>query len=353
MNDLGGQQASPWMDAMSLLILVATLVPWVWMVRRLVARRPILPYQPRRPVPWGGLDVALVVMFLWGAVGLVYLCERAVLEHWADARFAQRFWIGATFADATPWMISAGVPAICAPAVTAVAPANAVGHLAPWLFEGWINLQHPLVVVMSTDPSPLTLTICLLSAVVVAPIAEEFLFRLLLQGWLEAVERRLRRQIPFLRHTMRGLMPVAISASVFALMHWREAAPPNPAHYFLGLIAGGAAYLLMVGFAIALVKVRVGAGAVDLGLVPAKIGRDVVIGLVAALAILAPIYLLQVLVQTYLTPAKVAGDPVTLVFFAAVLGTLYARTHRIVPAITLHMALNLSSLAMAWFSVGT
>ena len=220
------------------------------------------------------------------------------------------------------------------------------------MFEGWINLQHPLVVVMSTDPSPLTLTICLLSAVVMAPIAEEFLFRLLFQGWLEALERRLRRRIPLLRHTLRGLMPVAISAGVFALMHWREAAPPNPADYFLGLIAGSAAYLLMVGFAIALLKVRVGASAVDLGLVPAKIGRDVVIGLVAALAILAPIYLLQVLVQTYLTPAKVAGDPVTLVFFAAVLGTLYARTHRIVPAITVHMALNLSSLAMAWYSVG-
>jgi len=352
MNDLGGQQASPWMDAQSLLILVATLAPWVWMVRRLVARRPILPYQPRRPVPWGGLDVALVVVFWLGAILAVSELGGRLLDRWAESRFAQRFWIGAMSADPSPWMLASGVPGVAAPAVTMVAPANSAGHLVPWLFDGWIELQHPVVVVLSSDPSFLTLAVCLLIGVVVAPITEEFVFRLLFQGWLEAVERRLRRRIPPLRRVLLGMPSVLISSIVFALMHWREAMTPNPTHYFLGLISGGAASLLMVGFAIALVRIRVGASAVDLGLVPAKIGRDVVIGLVAALAVVPPICWLQVLVQTYLMPEHVAGDPIALALFAAVLGTLYARTHRIVPAVTLHMALNLSSLAMAWFSVG-
>ena len=44
--------------------------------------------------------------------------------------------------------------------------------------------------------NPWMILLCVVSAVVVAPIVEEFLFRVLLQGWLERVARRLR---PMLR----------------------------------------------------------------------------------------------------------------------------------------------------------
>jgi len=39
---------------------------------------------------------------------------------------------------------------------------------------------------------------------------------------------------------------------------------------------------------------------------------------------------------------------VPLFFFALVLGTLYYRTHRLLPLIVLHAALNGTSLLLAW-----
>jgi membrane protease YdiL (CAAX protease family) len=49
-----------------------------------------------------------------------------------------------------------------------------------------------------------------------------------------------------------------------------------------------------------------------------------------------------------LLPSYVAADPFTLFPFALVLGTLYCRAHRIVPAIVLHAALNTTSLVLLW-----
>ncbi len=42
---------------------------WVWAARRVWRREPLLPYEPRRCVPWGGIDLAVVVaaiIFLQG-----------------------------------------------------------------------------------------------------------------------------------------------------------------------------------------------------------------------------------------------------------------------------------------------
>ena len=96
-----------------------------------------------------------------------------------------------------------------------------------------------------------------------------------------------------------------------------------------------------------------GSDGADFGFVPAKLWADVRLGLVAALAVVGPIQLLQVLLQTFVMPKEVAADPLSIFVFAAVLGTLYCRTHRIVPGITLHVALNLTSLTLAWLAVGT
>jgi len=51
-------------------------------------------------------------------------------------------------------------------------------------------------------------------------------------------------------------------------------------------------------------------------------------------------------------PANVA-DPLTLFLFSLILGTLYYRTHRILPAIVLHMTLNFTSLTLAWLQLRT
>ncbi len=78
---------------------------------------------------------------------------------------------------------------------------------------------------------------------------------------------------------------------------------------------------------------------------PKKFFGDVALGLVAFMAVAAPIYVLQGVLQMHLK--EVAADPITLTVFAAVLGFLYFRTHRLVPSILLHMALNGTSLLLA------
>jgi membrane protease YdiL (CAAX protease family) len=44
----------------------------------------------------------------------------------------------------------------------------------------------------------------------------------------------------------------------------------------------------------------------------------------------------------------VAPDPVPLFFFALVLGTIYYRTHRILPTIVTHAAFNATTLLVLW-----
>ena len=64
--------------------------------------------------------------------------------------------------------------------------------------------------------------LCVISAAVVAPISEEFLFRVLLQGWLEALEHRWRRQMPTLRRLIpRGTGPILLTSLLFARLHFR------------------------------------------------------------------------------------------------------------------------------------
>jgi len=63
---------------------------------------------------------------------------------------------------------------------------------------------------------------------------------------------------------------------------------------------------------------------------------------------LAPVIYGLNIVLSLLLPKSIAPDPLSLFFLAIVLGTIYYRTRRIVPSISLHMSLNFTSLVMAW-----
>jgi membrane protease YdiL (CAAX protease family) len=93
---------------------------------------------------------------------------------------------------------------------------------------------------------------------------------------------------------------------------------------------------------VAWVRLRTRATWADFGIEPRAVGRDFGLGLAAFLAVAPPIYVLQMSLVKWVSPGT--ADPISLFFFALVLGILYYRTHRIVPAIALHMALNGTSL---------
>lgn len=292
-----------------ILIVLAAILVWlcltVWILAALqwLRGRAVLPYQPRRLVPWRGIDLAALTAF--------YLT------------------ISLAFSLLAPFVLD---PQAAREPTTYKVDQTSSQHVIAKLFA---------------EGDPWLLWLCGLSAVVVAPIAEELLIRLALQGWLERVERRLRPRLPTLRRLVPvGLVPILLSSMLFAVMHFRVAGPARHIDYYTYMLIGTAVMgLLMTALVIVWLRCRASATSVDLGWVREKLLADVCMGLVAFAAVAVPIYWLQLDLQKRL-PAGIAPDPIPLFVFALVLGTLYYRTHRIVPAIVLHMALNGTTMAM-------
>ena len=183
----------------------------------------------------------------------------------------------------------------------------------------------------------------------VAPIVEEFSYRLVLQGWLEAEERRARRLVAVLRRFPPGMAPIVLVSLLFAMRHFRTAEPPiTPDVLIQSMVVHAVWSVLAFGFALMLLRTRSGATAVDLGFVGQRFLADACLGLLGFAAICAPVILLQYVTMVHMLPKDVAADPIPLFPLALVLGTVYYRTHRIVPAIVLHMAFNAANLLLLW-----
>jgi membrane protease YdiL (CAAX protease family) len=228
----------------------------------------------------------------------------------------------------------------CWPAITA---AEAVK-------TGDANTKHVIVQMLQAyHQYPALFLVAAFAAVVVAPIIEEFFFRVLLQGWLETMERRHRFAMRLFRPTVLvGVAPIVLSSLLFAGAHFHFARAEPPALVIAaGLIANAIGEIVAVTAVIVLVLRQRGVTAFDFGWAPEKLASDVGLGLLAYLAIYVPVYIIQ-FVCAQIMPAGVAPDPVALFILALVLGTLYYRTHRIVPSIVTHAAFNATTLLLLW-----
>jgi membrane protease YdiL (CAAX protease family) len=283
----------------------ACVAVWAWIAARLWQRQAIVPYQPRRPVPWRAIDLAV-------AAACYVVLQSGII---ASA------------------VVFLGPEATRAPAIY-----DATGA----------KTEHVVAQLMS-EGNVWALLLCVVSAAIVAPISEEFFFRVLLQGGLEAWQHRWRRQMPTLRRLFPGgLGPIMFTSLLFARLHFRVAAPQFNVRFLMFLLAGDAvARVLALAFAVGWMRWRVGATAADLGWAPGNLLGDVKLGLAAFAAVAAPVYAAQAGLRCVL-PECIAPDPLPLFFLALVLGTLYYRTHRIVPSVVLHVALNGTSLMLAW-----
>ncbi len=275
---------------------------WSWVGLQAALRRPAIPLRPRRPVPWSGWDVMMILALYISTVSVAL------------------------------WILSPRPPPGKAkPAEKAVVPGE--------------KNEHYVIQLWRRDPRSATKLLSAVAAVIVAPIVEEFLFRLLLQGWLEKADRRLRRRLRPLRPLVRGALPIVTVSALFAAMHYRGDQPDHDAPTLIrALLGNAAAGLVTVVLGAAWLRSRTAATLADFGIEPWHAGRDFALGLAAFLAVAPPIYLLQMSLVKWLSPGT--ADPISLFFFALALGILYYRTHRIVPAIALHMALNGTSLLL-------
>lgn len=160
-----------------------------------------------------------------------------------------------------------------------------------------IHYEHQLIDVVHEQNTALTWTTAVISAVIAAPLAEEFLFRILLQGWLEKLELSLVLRLPI---SVLGQTELW-SGNDPAEPNSAEAQTPLalPQQGLLGLPLGTAP-ILITSLLFALTHFREGPESV-------------------ALRLLA------------VTP---------LFIFGIFLGFVYQRTHRLLPSLTIHCLLN-------------
>jgi membrane protease YdiL (CAAX protease family) len=197
----------------------ASLLAAIWIVRRRRAGLPVVAARPHEPVPWGGIDV-LQVLLIHVAVafaGVSGLAEDAPLAiRLAVSGLATA--VGTVFSLA--YLIARGA-SLADLGLGDVRPAAdvrlAIGGLAlvvapvlafAYAVNLWVPYEHPIVDLLRAQQDSTALAIVALSAVVVAPLAEELFFRRVLQGWLE-------KRLP----QADGGQAVGLAAAAFALAH--------------------------------------------------------------------------------------------------------------------------------------
>jgi len=215
-------------------------VLWLIVLR---ARRghPAVETRTHPPVPWNGADVATTVLvFLGFQVMAVTAVPPAASLH-VRLTAGSVAMLAATAVSMLHLMsrgavwssLGCGLNRLRDDAALAVAGLALL--LAPLLglaamLDRIVPYHHAIVDFLSTHRDPLSIGLVAFAAVVAAPIAEEFLFRRVLQGWLEGwLEPRAPR--------WGGVTAIVVSSLAFALAHVGQGLAWVPL-FFFGLVVG-------------------------------------------------------------------------------------------------------------------
>ena len=172
-----------------------------------------------------------------------------------------------------------------------------------WLLSQFFKSEHPLLELLKENPAPRFFALSAFSAVLVAPLIEEFVFRVLLQGWIERFCGPARR---------------------------------SPANRVWGMVGSRRRFS---GFrpwdrkSSVLVRCR-----------PAEYGSNKA----RHAELSADCHQLRAVCPD---ASSARGRPIPLFLFAVVLGYLFATTRRILPCIVTHAPLNAVSLSGLWLAV--
>lgn len=315
-------------EAFAALLIALCLLAWAWIAARVRRGQPLVEPAPRRPVPWGALDLLAIAVFFAGTLAFVAIALSMVRDGADDdvARFEVALGAGTaanvvTLGFAVVWMVfrtgarmsdlgwrgdtirtdvRTGLVAFAAISVPVYALQYVLSHLA--------TERHPIIEMLGEQPSSWLFVLSGLSAVVVAPVAEEFFFRGLLQGWLESQSMRLQRDVP------SAASPDDVQSLQGELIgHPRDDSPYRPP---LATEESEGADERAVGF-------------------PARTR--------------GPIFVTSALFALMHWGHGFA--PVPLFILSLALGWLYQRTHRLLPSIVVHFCLNACSMLMLPFAL--
>jgi membrane protease YdiL (CAAX protease family) len=192
--------------------LAGMVAAWIWAVGRLLAGHPLLPDAKPRAVPWGAGSVVAVIGVWLAAnivISVVYLRMTGALKAHRKPTFTEQI----TVVSLINGVLLIAIPAILRltararaadlglefrrPAQEAVAGTVAFLIVSPVVYlinalvvRVWEHEQHPLEKMVLAEPTAAIACLAFLSAVVLAPAAEELLFRGIVQNWLAQFFRR-------------------------------------------------------------------------------------------------------------------------------------------------------------------
>jgi membrane protease YdiL (CAAX protease family) len=311
-----------------------SILSWTFALSRLFGRQPLLAYEPRQTPPWSLFDIFMTVMFmialqgialmLFGAAGPTRLTDTGS-AHWtiviAGVASLIACALGASLIvlrtnanwgkDLGLTLRHAGRDVVYG--IVAFAMLAPIIYLIQLILVQWYPSKHPLVESFRADPTLSFYLVCVFSAAFVAPIVEEFICRMLLQGWLERVlgAKSLKNalfSLPDMAVRQGETGEAAATNSDMPPIETNEAKSaeelnaPDPAADAPGVL-GGAVPIVFSSLVFATLHWNHG------------------------------------------------PDPIPLFILAIGLGYLYQRTHRILPCVVLHFLVNAFSLAMLALSL--
>ena len=319
------------LGAVVLILAITSVGTWFALADRL-RHGPILPFEPRRPVPWHGawllLPVLLVAFTIYAALAgdnsaadaksatATDLVERIALGSVQQSAFVIAF-LAVMIAVSRATRSDLGFPRDLSELardvrigfvawLAALAPVYGVQFVLISVLGG--AQGHPLIKMVEEHASPTLFALAFAAAVVVAPICEELLFRMLLQGWLEKWE------------DSRLGWPMSSAAPDVGL----EDVAPNDVTVDGVTVSDGVPSPLEEDEPRE--PPRIGVAGLPHGWLP--------IGVSSLLFALAHV--------------GYGPDPIPLFLLALILGYVYQRTHRIVPSMVTHALFNGTSLFALW-----
>jgi membrane protease YdiL (CAAX protease family) len=312
--------------------LVLSLAAVFFLFQRHIDGHALLAYEPRRRAPWGPIVLVIPLFFIVSnflpLAGATDATVDAVAEPVAADQLVYGFLIFSILTIAfvpvvMAWLLASrqansrdiGLPRNhrqfwadvshgVVGCLAALLPIMLVNYVLTIIFRP--EEIHPLIDQLQNNGSTLMLLVGAVSAVIAAPLFEEFVFRVLLQGWLESVEDE---RLGF-HATERVVAPI---------LDYPEPRPAEPSQIDEAVVEEQP-----------LIRPRH--------------------GWLAAL----PHGWMPILISSVLFGLAHLGHgvaPVPLVLFGIMLGYLYQRTHRIVPCIAAHMLFNAYSMLLLWLNL--
>lgn len=223
------------------LLLLGSLTVWGSVTRRWLMAQPIIEWRPRDPAPWSRLAVGLALPVSIVVQGIVLSTARQqdlspfeLLQAQCLAISLEILVVMGLLAVGTPIRaVDFGLEPARLMSETRIGLAGFLASLVPVYavntaveLLGWraAGAKHSFLQILEKNPGAETVGWIVLGAVVLAPLAEELIYRVILQGWLET------------RLTPRSA--ILFVAFLFAAVHFEPGRPDSLPLFPLALILG-------------------------------------------------------------------------------------------------------------------